>query len=224
MNPAQRQAVRIACAVMRALRLKPGQTERQVAAWIKQELTARDAQPSFPTIVASGINSLDPHARPGNRRLRRGEHVVVDLGARYKGYCSDLTRTFFLGKPTAKYAALHALIKIAQQRAIKAVRSGIDCRAVDISAREYIKRLCFRSCRISEKLCPGDCFIHTTGHGVGVKIHQAPRLSLKSRKKLKAGMVITVEPGIYLKKWGGIRIEDMVLVTKRGCRVLTKGC
>ncbi|MFA5114090.1 MAG: M24 family metallopeptidase [Candidatus Margulisiibacteriota bacterium] len=224
MKPAQRQAIKIACAVMRALRVKPGQTERQIAAWITQELAARDAKPSFPLIVAAGPRSLDPHARPTNRRLRAGEQVVVDLGAKYRGYCSDLTRTFFIGKPTAKYAALYAMIKEAQRRAIKAVKAGAYCREVDISAREHIKRLCFRSCRISEKLCPGDCFIHTTGHGVGVKIHQHPRISLKSRTRLKAGMVITVEPGIYLPGWGGIRLEDMVLVTRTGCQLLTKGC
>ena len=106
--------------------------------------------------------------------------------------------------------------------AIKAVKAGVDCREIDLVAREYIRRFCFKHCGISEKKCGGDCFIHTTGHGVGRKVHQAPRISLKSREKLKAGMVITVEPGIYLKGWGGIRIEDMVLVTKTGCNVLTK--
>jgi Xaa-Pro aminopeptidase len=92
---------------------------------------------------------------------------------------------------------------------------------VDIAAREYIKRYCFETCHISEKVCTGDCFIHTTGHGIGCKVHQLPRISLKSRARLEKGMIITVEPGIYIKGWGGVRIEDMVLVTKTGHRVLT---
>jgi Xaa-Pro aminopeptidase len=221
MNPAQRQAIAIARQVMGKLRIKPGQTEKEIAAWIEREIAAAGAKPSFNIIVGSGLNSLDPHAKPSDKRVRRGEQVVVDLGAKYKGYCSDLTRTFFLGRPTAKYRHLYQIVKTAQQRAIEAVRDGVFCREVDITAREYLKRFCFKMCRISEKKCPGDCFLHTTGHGVGVKIHQAPRISMKSRKRLKAGMVITVEPGLYVQGWGGIRLEDMVLVTKKGCIILT---
>jgi Xaa-Pro aminopeptidase len=222
MNPAQQKAVEIACRVMKQLRIRAGQTEKEVAAWIEQELASSGASPSFETIVGSGLNSLDPHAKPSDKPIRNGEQVVVDLGARFKGYCSDLTRTFFIGQPTAKYRHLYQIVKAAQLKAIAAVRDGAYCREIDITAREYLKRYCFKLCRISEKQCPGDCFIHTTGHGVGVKIHQFPRISMKSRKKLKAGMVITIEPGLYVKGWGGIRIEDMVLVTKTGCRLLTK--
>ncbi|MCU0641496.1 MAG: aminopeptidase P family protein [Candidatus Margulisbacteria bacterium] len=222
MNPAQQKAIDIACQVMGKLRLRAGQTEKEIAAWIEHELSAAGAKPSFPIIVGSGLNSLDPHAKPSNKKLKKGDQVVVDLGAKYQGYCSDLTRTFFIGQPTAKYLHLYNLVRTAQQRAIKAVRAGVLCREVDITAREHIKRYCFKRCHISEKQCPGDCFIHTTGHGVGVKIHQSPRISMKSRKKLMAGMVITVEPGIYVKGWGGIRIEDMVLVTKKGCIILTR--
>jgi Xaa-Pro aminopeptidase len=222
MKPAQKKAIAIAGRVMKQLRLRAGQTEKEIAAWIKHEITSAGATLSFPVIVGSGLNSLDPHARPTRKKLRRGEQVVVDLGAKYHGYCSDLTRTFFIGQPTAKYLHLYNVVKTAQRLALKAVRDGVMCREVDIAAREHIKRYCYKLCHISEKKCPGDCFIHTTGHGVGIKIHQAPRISMKSRKKLKAGMVITVEPGLYIKGWGGIRIEDMVLVTKRGCRILTK--
>jgi Xaa-Pro aminopeptidase len=222
MNPAQQKAVAIACRVMKKLRLRPGQSEEEIAAWITREITAAGAKLSFPVIVGSGLHSLDPHAQPTGKRLRSGEQVVVDLGAKYRGYCSDLTRTFFVGRPTAKYRHLFRIVKTAQQQAIAAVRDGAMCREIDITAREYLKRYCYKLCQISEKKCPGDCFIHTTGHGVGVKIHQSPRISMKSRQKLKAGMVITIEPGIYVKDWGGIRIEDMVLVTKTGCRILTK--
>ena len=221
MKPAQKRAIEIACRVMKKLRIRAGQTEQEIAAWIKHELGAAGAKSAFEIIVGSGINSLDPHARPSRRKILKGEQVVVDLGARYQGYCSDLTRTFFIGKPTAKYLHLSKVVKTAQQRAIKAIKDGAMCREVDIAAREYIKRYCYKLCHISEKKCPGDCFIHTTGHGVGVKIHQHPRISMKSRTKLKAGMVISVEPGLYVKGWGGIRFEDMVLVTKKGCIILT---
>jgi Xaa-Pro aminopeptidase len=221
MNPAQKKAVEIACRVMGALRIKAGQTEKELATWIKHELASYNATPSFEIIASAGQNSVDPHARPSNHRIKNGEQVVVDLGARYKGQCSDLTRTFFVGKPTAKYRHLYQVVKTAQQKAIQAVKAGVYCREVDLAAREHIKRYCFKMCHISEKKCPGDCFIHTTGHGVGVKIHQHPRISMKSRKKLQAGMVITIEPGIYVKGWGGIRIEDMVVVTNKGCKVLT---
>jgi Xaa-Pro aminopeptidase len=222
MNPAQKKAIEIACRVMAGLKIKPGQKEKEIADWIKHELSSHDAAPSFPIIVASGERSIDPHARPTNKRIRKGEQVVVDLGAKYKGHCSDLTRTFFIGKPTAKYIHLYNVVKMAQEKALRVIKDGIWCRLVDLAAREHIKRFCFQTCHISEKKCSGDCFIHTTGHGIGIKIHQHPRISLKSRKKLKAGMVITIEPGIYIKGWGGIRIEDMVLVTKKGCKILTR--
>ncbi len=215
-------AVEIACRVMAGIKIKAGQTEKEIAGWIRHELSSCGAKPSFPVIVASGKRSVDPHARPTNKRIRRGEQVVVDLGAKYKGQCSDITRTFFVGKPTPKFLHLYNVVKTAQRLAIRMVKDGVFCRLVDLAAREYIKRFCFRTCHISEKKCSGDCFIHTTGHGVGVKIHQFPRISLKSRKRLKAGMVITIEPGIYIKGWGGIRIEDMVLVTKKGCKILTR--
>lgn len=221
MNPAQNQAILIARRIINSLRLRPGQTEQEIANWIKQELSAAGAKPAFDTIVASGLRSLDPHGQPTRKRLVKGEQVVIDLGANYKGYCSDITRTFFIGRPTAKYQQLYNTVKIAQRLAFKAVRAGVWCRLIDLPAREYIRRHCFRQCVHGEKKCSGDCFIHTTGHGVGRKIHQQPRISLKSRAKLKAGMVITIEPGIYIKGWGGIRIEDMVLVTKKGYKILT---
>ncbi|MFA6170756.1 MAG: M24 family metallopeptidase [Candidatus Margulisiibacteriota bacterium] len=222
MNPRQRQAVRIADEVMAGLRIRAGQTEEEIAAWIVHEIRSRGAEPSFKVIVASGIRSIDPHAKPSKNKIKKGEQVMVDLGAKYKGYCSDITRMFFVGRPTKKYLHYFNIVKTAQRLAIKAVRAGVDCREIDLTAREYIKRHCYKACHLSEKECPGECFIHTTGHGVGRKIHQFPRLSLKSRAKLKAGMVVTVEPGIYIKGFGGIRIEDMVLVTKEGQQILTR--
>ncbi|MFH1386528.1 MAG: M24 family metallopeptidase [bacterium] len=224
MNKNQLRAIKIACQIMRDLPLKAGLTEKQLAAWIALQMKNNGVEPSFPTIIASGARSVDPHAKPTNNAMKNGEQVVVDLGVKYKGYCSDITRTFFLGKPTAKFTHLYSLVKAAQAKAIKVVKAGVYCREVDITAREHIKRACFHQCHLSLKKCGGDCFIHTTGHGVGRRIHQEPRISMKSRKKLAAGMVITIEPGIYVKGWGGIRIEDMVLVTKEGCKVLTGTC
>ncbi|MBU0629831.1 MAG: M24 family metallopeptidase [Candidatus Margulisbacteria bacterium] len=221
MNPNQQRAVEIAREVMNSLRIKAGQSEKEISARIISEIKRRGAEPSFPVIVASGVRSIDPHAKPSKNKIKNGEQVMVDLGAKYKGYCSDITRMFFVGKPTKKYLHYYNIVKTAQKMAIAAVRDGAYCRDIDLTARTYIKRLCFKACHIKEKDCPGECFIHTTGHGVGKKIHQSPRISLKSRAKLKSGMVITVEPGIYIKGWGGIRIEDMVLVTNKGCQVLT---
>jgi len=220
-NRSQLKAVEIACQVMAGLRIKAGQTEKEIASWIKHELGSRNALPAFDVIVASGKRSVVPHARPTRKKIKNGEQVVVDLGAKYKGYCSDITRTFFVGKMSPKFLKLFKIVRVAGQRSLSAVRAGAWCREVDSRAREYIKRFCFKTCHISEKKCSGDCFIHTTGHGIGKKVHQEPRISLKSRKKLKAGMVITIEPGIYIKGWGGVRIEDMVLVTQKGCKVLT---
>jgi len=220
MNPRQQRAVEIAREVMTSLRIKAGQSEREIADWIIREIKARGGKPSFN--VASGVRSIDPHAKPSKNKIKNGEQVMVDLGAKYKGYCSDITRMFFVGKPTKKYLHYYSIVKTAQKMAIEAVRDGAYCRNIDLTARTHIKRLCFKACHIKEKDCPGECFIHTTGHGVGKKIHQFPRISLKSRAKLKAGMVITVEPGIYLKGWGGIRLEDMVEVTKNGCALLTR--
>ncbi|MDD4178709.1 MAG: M24 family metallopeptidase [Candidatus Margulisbacteria bacterium] len=221
MKPAQKKAIEIASRVMRSLRIRPGQTEKEIADWIIYEITSAGASLSFDIIVASGKRSLDPHAKPTGKKIKKGEQVVVDLGAKYQGYCSDITRTFFIGKPTGRYNHLYNTVLAAQKRAISVVKDGVWCRWVDLAARDIIKKHCFVDCHISEKKCPGECFIHTTGHGVGRKVHEAPRISLKSRQKLKAGMVITVEPGIYVKGWGGLRIEDMVLVTKTGCKVLT---
>ncbi|MDI6731470.1 MAG: M24 family metallopeptidase [Candidatus Margulisbacteria bacterium] len=210
MNRNQLKAVEIACQVMGNLKIKAGQTEKEIAAWIKHEISQRGAKLAFDTIVASGPRSIDPHARPSGKKIKNGEHIMVDLGAKYLGYCSDITRTFYVGRRSAKFQHLFSVVAAAQERAIAVVKDGAYCREIDIAAREYIKR------------CSGGCFIHSTGHGIGRKVHQEPRISLKSRKKLKAAMVITVEPGIYLKGWGGVRIEDMVLVTKKGGKILTR--
>lgn len=136
---------------------------------------------------------------------------MIDFGAVYNGYRSDMTRTVIVGKFSKRQKRIYFVVKEAQKRAIFAVKAGVRCSEVDHAAREYIRQKGF-----------GKYFVHSTGHGIGKRVHQAPKISKRNRRRLKEGMVITVEPGIYIKGWGGVRIEDMVLVTKRGCKVLTK--
>lgn len=210
MNPFQRKAVWIALQVLKKITLSAGQSERQVSDWIKAELKNFGAKPSFRSIVASGKRSAFPHGYATRKKIKAGEQVVVDFGARYNGYCSDLTRTFIVGQSSAKQRKIIQLVKKAQQKALRKVREGAVCREIDKAARDYFK-----------KKGLGKYFIHTTGHGIGRKVHQEPRISSKNRHRLKAGQVVTVEPGIYIRGWGGVRREDMFLVTKKGCKLLT---
>jgi Xaa-Pro aminopeptidase len=220
-NKFQLKAVQIAAKVLRVIKPRVGMTEKQLAQEIKTLLGKHGARSAFRILVGSGKNSAVPHCCPKHKKIKTGELVIVDFGANYKGYCSDLTRTFVMGNPDKRKKMLLKVIRTAQARAIKIVKEGRRCFEVDQQARDYIKRQCVKYCGIIRKNCPGDCFIHSTGHGIGRKVHQAPKISLRNKNRLKAGQVITVEPGIYIKGWGGIRIEDMVLVTKRGARVLT---
>ncbi len=167
--------------------------------------------PSFDTIIASGPNSALPHARPGSRKIRPGDFVVVDYGAVWRGYHSDETCTFAVGGAGRRHKKIYAVVKEAHDRALEAVRPGVACRDVDAAARGVI-----------EKAGYGPLFSHGTGHGVGLDVHEAPRLSTLSEAVLEKGMVITIEPGIYLPGFGGVRIEDTVLVEKGGARVLTE--
>jgi Xaa-Pro aminopeptidase len=208
---AQRTAVRIADAVLADLNINAGQTEQEVASQIKNLLKSFKARPAFRIIVASGKRAALPHGFATNKRIRKGDLVVIDFGALYNGYRSDISRTFIVGKPSPKQKKIYNIVKQAQLRAIKATKAGKACSVIDRAARDYIKDQGF-----------GKQFIHTTGHGIGEKVHQAPRISSKNHGKLKAGTVITIEPGIYIKGWGGVRIEDMIEVTRRGHRVLTK--
>jgi len=219
--PAQLKAIRITKKVLAGLKISAGQRESEVADQIKLLLKQYRARPAFRIIVASGKRSAVPHGYASDKRIKKGELVVVDFGALYNGYCADITRTFITGKSTEKQRKILRMVVEAQKRAIRAVKAGAMCSDIDLAAREYIKRRCLLYCHISRKKCSGDCFIHSTGHGIGRKVHQAPKISLRNKSRLKAGQVITVEPGIYIKGWGGARIEDMVLVTKRGAKVLT---
>ena len=166
--------------------------------------------PSFPTICAEGPNAALPHAHPGRRKVKPGSAILIDWGARLGNYCSDLTRMVFVGSIPRKIREIYPIVLAAQKRAIAAIRPGERMCDVDEVARKYITDAGY-----------GKEFNHGLGHGLGLDVHEAPSLSWRSDAKLAAGMVVTVEPGIYLPGVGGVRIEDDVLVTPKGTRVLT---
>jgi len=205
-----RKAIEIAEKTFASLEIIPGMTEREVASQICSLLKEYGAKKeSFKTIVASGKRSGMIHGFASDKVIKKGEVVMLDFGALYKEHRSDLTRTYVLGQPDAKQKMIWALLLRAQKAAIEAVKDGASSRLVDHSARDII-----------EKAGYGKLFKHSTGHGVGRMIHESPRIRRTARTRLKAGMVITIEPGIYFKDWG-MRVEDMVLVTKTGCQLLT---
>jgi Xaa-Pro aminopeptidase/Xaa-Pro dipeptidase len=209
-----RRAIRIAAGALRSTleRIRPGVSERDIAIELEYAMRSRGADaPSFDTIIASGPNSALPHARPGTRKIRAGDFVVIDYGAVCRGYHSDETCTFAVGRAGRKGEKIYAVAKEAHDRALEAVRPGKACRDVDAAARGVV-----------EKAGYGGFFSHGTGHGVGLDVHEAPRLSTMSDAVLEEGMVVTIEPGIYIPGFGGVRIEDMVLVEKGGGRVLTE--
>ena len=192
-----------------------GVAERRVATEIEAALReAGYERIAFDTIVASGPNAALPHYRAGDRRLSLGDVVVLDFGGVLDGYCCDLTRTVSVGAPTPEATRVHAAVREAQSAAIAAVRPGIAASAVDAAARNVLERYGL-----------GEAFGHGTGHGLGLDVHEEPRIG-KARPDapaviLEPGMVFTIEPGAYLPGWGGVRIEDDVLVTGDGCDVLT---
>jgi Xaa-Pro aminopeptidase len=191
--------------------IEPGKREVEIAAHL--EFAARMAGAegmSFETIVASGPRSALPHGHATKQRMPRRGFVVLDFGVLLGGYCSDMTRTVHLGPATTAERAAYEVVMQAQLAAIAAVRPGVSCGEVDEAARSVLRRA---------KLA--DFFTHSTGHGVGMEIHEGPRIAAKQPQTLKAGMVITIEPGVYLPGRFGIRIEDMVLVNRSGAEILT---
>ncbi len=193
-------------------KIKAGLTEKQVAALLNyyiMELGADDI--SFPTIAASGVNSAIPHAEPSDKPLAEGEFLVMDFGAVYSGYHSDMTRTIAIGTPTDIMRRVYDAVLGANNDAMKSVRSDISGKLIDNVARSTLEAWGY------EKF-----FGHSLGHGVGLEIHEPPSLSPKSDSMLHEGMVVTIEPGVYVPHKFGVRIEDMVVVTKNGCINLTK--
>ena len=192
-------------------RIRPGVRETDIAAEIEYAARKGGAEGmSFETIVAGGARSALPHGVASQRLLPARGFVVLDFGVILSGYCSDMTRTVHLGKPDTRARRLYQSVLRAQQSAIRAVRPQVTAHAVDQAARGVL-----------HKAGLGEFFTHSTGHGVGLEIHEAPRLARKGREKLKPGMVVTIEPGAYIPGAGGVRIEDMVVVTQGGCEVLT---
>jgi Xaa-Pro dipeptidase len=202
------EGMRVACEVVAA-----GVKEYEVAAEIEYAMRKQGSYgTAFETIVASGSCSAFPHGGCSDREIRKGDLVVVDIGATYKFYHSDMTRTFVAGKPSEKQKKLYQVVKTAQDKAFEVVKPNVKAKTVDAVARKIIADAGY-----------GEFFVHSLGHGVGLEVHEPPTLSPESKDVLAAGNVVTVEPGIYLVGNGGIRIEDTVLIGKAGAEKLTSG-
>lgn len=208
-----REAVRLADNVMAAAgeTVAPGMTERELSLELERLIREAGDGPSFPTIVAGGPNAAMAHHAPSERPIGAGEPVIVDLGVRLDGYCSDITRTFAAGGADAQFHEIYGIVLKAQAAAEAGTRAGMTGREADALAREVIADAGY-----------GGNFGHGTGHGVGLEIHEAPTLSPRGGNVLTAGAVVSVEPGIYLPGWGGVRIEDLVVVEADGVDVLTQ--
>ncbi len=216
-EPGEVDRIRAACAIAdRALEellptLAARPTEREFALRLEFAMRERGASAvSFDPIVASGPNGAKPHARPGDRVIDAGELVVIDFGCIVDGYCSDMTRTVSVGAPSPEARRVWDTVLDAQQQGCAAVAVGVECSAVDRASRSVIEAAGW-----------GDAFIHGTGHGVGLEIHESPRVASTSTGTLDVGHVVTVEPGVYLPGIGGVRIEDTLVVTAEGSRALT---
>jgi Xaa-Pro aminopeptidase len=190
--------------------IHPGRTEIDVALSIESAMRLNGAEgASFSSIIASGERSALPHAVPSAMEIEENRPLTVDMGLILEGYCSDMTRTFVPGRANDRYLELHRLVRRAQLAGMQAIRAGVRASDVDKAAREIIAAAGY-----------GEYFGHALGHGVGLAVHEDPRLSSQNRKQLKAGMVVTVEPGIYIPGWGGIRLENMVVVREDNCENL----
>ncbi len=208
-----RAAVRLNSAALEAAlrRYRPGMLETELAAEIDYQMRRLGAESTaFDTIVASGPRAALPHAKPTPAPIEPGAVLLIDMGARLNGYMSDMTRTLFAGGASRKLLSQYRAVLDAQLAGLDAVREGTPARAVDAACRRELK-----------KHGLGELFVHSTGHGLGLEIHEAPRLAKQVAMPLKAGMVVTIEPGIYREGFCGIRIEDTVVVTQNGCEILT---
>lgn len=208
-----RQACRLTVRVFQQLarKVKPGVSELDLAAELEFRMRRMGASGvAFESIVASGPRGALPHAAPSAKLLKPGELVIFDLGALLDGYCADMTRTLYLGAPNRRARMLYRAVWEAQEAAVSCLRAGIQAEKVDAEARR---------CLAKRKL--DGFFTHSTGHGVGIEIHERPRLGRSEKYRIPGRAIVTVEPGIYLESFGGIRIEDTVLIGETGCEVLT---
>jgi len=191
--------------------LRMGQTEREVATELNALINATGSGLAFGSLVQAGSNSALPHLPPGERALAAGDLVLLDFGARHRGYNSDTTRMAVVGEPDEQQRRVHQAVLDAHDRAIEAISAGVTCGEVDAAARRSL-----------EQAGLGERFIHRTGHGLGLDAHEGPNLEPGSSLRLEVGNVVTVEPGVYIPGWGGVRIEDDVVVEERGARLLTQ--
>ena len=192
-------------------RVHAGAREMDIAAELDYQMRALGAEKAaFETIVAAGVRSALPHAHPTAHRLGENELLLIDMGASQDGYASDMTRVAHTGEPPKRILRLYKAVLEAQLAALRSIKAGVTTGEVDAAARDVLKR---------HEL--DRAFVHSTGHGLGLEIHEPPRIARKDKTKLQAGMAITIEPGAYIDGLGGIRIEDTVLVTEHGCEVLT---
>jgi len=192
--------------------IKPGTTESELAGRLDLKIRRLAARNSFETIVAFGSNASRPHHQPTARKLRKNDTVLIDFGVRYKNYCCDVTRCFSVGRPTHFYKKAYEAVRRAQAAALKTVKVGVEITKVDAAAREMISKYDL------------PVYGHGTGHGLGLEVHEEPVVSAERKGKLQAGMVFTIEPGVYIPGKLGVRIEDDILVTKTGYRILTGDC
>ena len=192
--------------------VKPGIKERELKAEIIHAALVSGAESmAFETIVAFGANSAFPHHTAGDKKLKKGDAILIDFGVKHEGYCSDMTRTFFLSEVNPRMEAIYNVVLKALEYATKHISAGMTCREADSLAREYIKANGY-----------GDNFEHSLGHGIGLDIHEHPKVSMSSDTVLEENMVITIEPGIYVQGLGGVRIEDLVIIKKDKCQVITQ--
>lgn len=193
--------------------IKPGIREYEVAAEIEYAMRRKGSWgTAFDTIVASGVRSAYPHGGCTDREIREGDLVVVDIGASYRHYRSDMTRTLVAGKPTEKQKKLYEIVKTAQNKGVQSLKAKTKAREVDTAARKIIEEAGYSA-----------NFVHSLGHGIGLEVHEPPALSQQSKDRLTAGNVVTIEPGIYIVGFGGIRIEDTVAVKEQGIEKFTDG-
>jgi len=207
------EAARIATSALASIlpHIQPGLTELQIAGILEKALRDEGSEEApFPPIVASGPRAALPHARASTRQVARGEFLLIDFGAQYRGYCSDVTRTLIVGTPTSEQREFYEVVRDANHIASHSIRAGMTGMAADALARSYI-----------ERQGHGAGFGHSLGHGLGLEVHEAPRLARTVEGALKQGAVVTVEPGIYRPGWGGVRIEDDVHLSAEGPQILT---